>query len=215
MSRFVKLLFLSALALVSCGQDEISLPDAGGGSTSLCGDWYPGATADGGAFDFAEGGTLACHVWDSVRRDGNDGYLHLGDLYLAAAHGEVSYRSVVFVFSARNCPTCHELISALAERKSDLEAANGLFVGVARTDLLDPGSRLDLATAETVLLDEDGWPASWMLTNDAEDHFPTTVDEFTPWVAVVRLSDMRIQVLSNERFAADNLDELASLLASY
>ena len=59
--------------------------------------------------------------------------------------------------------------------------------------------------------DDDGWPADWPLTNDAEEHLPAAVDQGTPWVLVVYLSDMEVVTLTNE-YSDVNVDDLVALV---
>ena len=74
------------LALSGCGQDDITLPDAGSSAAvGECGAWYPGGGGDGGAtYGFDVGDTLPCFVWESVRigeqGDVPNAYLSMGEL---------------------------------------------------------------------------------------------------------------------------------------
>ena len=64
-------LALLSPVLVTCGQEDVVLPDMGGGaSAGECGGWYPGGGGDAGAgdeFGIEEGKILPCLVWESAQ----------------------------------------------------------------------------------------------------------------------------------------------------
>jgi hypothetical protein len=208
------LMLVPAMLLAACGQDGITLPDAGQGGGGECGPWYPGggdAGADGGA-DYAveQGKTLGCWVWESARRNAEDTYINVGEIYLAASRGDSGNKSLVIVVGSRNCTECQALVEAIVPRKDDFEDKGALMVGLCRSDLVDPGARLSLDEAEDVLVDQDGWPADWYLTNDQERHLPPQFDVLVPWVVVVRLSDMSVRQVAN--YTAETAGDLLSSL---
>lgn len=200
----------SALLVFGCGQDEVELPEAAvaGG---VCGTWYPGGSADagvdaGGEADYAvkAGAIFPCAVWESARVNGQDIYVNVGSVYLDAKHGMSDTRSFVVVVSAKNCQSCITLINAIAARKEEFEEAGAYMIVMARRDqyaMGDPDLSLDEAYAVAV---EDGWPVeSWPVINDEEYYFSSEFDTVAPWVVVVSVSDMVVQVRDTTSFVGE------------
>ena len=208
MRVFFKTAFvIASLVIVSaCGQDNITLPDGGGGTTGECGSWYPGGGGDaGGDYQFAQGSTLPCFVWESVRigpkgADPNT-YINVGELYLMAKNNDTAMlqakfgideaRALVIAISSEQCSTCPVLMGKLADDKDQLEALGAVMVGVCRHNFIDIEKYLTMEDADEVLLGEDGWLEDWHRTNDAEGHLDPS-DGIYPKLAVIRLSDMKV-----------------------
>lgn len=220
--RFAALVFLvvAAATLGACGQREAEFPDGGGGFFGgACGPGYPGSgEADAGAeveYAVAEGAVFPCALWESARLDGQDTFINVAQVFLEARHGVTAHKALVIVASARNCGPCQALTDALAARRADVEAAGALMIGMARTDLQAPGAPyFDLDEAcET--MDHEGWPMQhWHVINDAEGYLPAQLDSGTPWIVVVGLAGMEVQVVSNTAFTpnAEGVGNLISLI---
>ncbi len=224
MKAFFRTVFVVASAVIvsACGQDNITLPDGGGGGTTgECGSWYPGGGGDAGAdYQFAEGSTLPCFVWESVRigpmgAEPNT-YINVGELYLMAKNNDTAMlqakfgideaRALVIAISAENCSTCVDLTGALADDKDELEALGAVMVGVCRHDFFDTSMEtvLTMEEADEVLIEEDKWLEGWHRTNDAEGHLDPS-DSIYPKLAVIRLSDMKVVEMGT---GADYPDEV-------
>lgn len=219
-ASLIALIAFGMITLAGCGQDEVKFPDnatAGG----ECGPWYPGGgEADGGVdggteaeYAVEEGAIFPCAVWESAMLAGEETFINVGQVFLEAAHGVSDTKSIVLIISAENCSTCSTLISAMAERQGDFDGAGAFMIGMARRDLIgspdDPD--FDIDKAYEVLESED-WPVDvWHVINDAEGYVPTTYDTATPWVVIVRVSDMTVQVASNQTFST-NEDGVAEML---
>lgn len=211
----MRVFLTTALAIVlvvifsACGQDNITLPDGGGGGTiGECGSWYPGGGGDAGAdYQFAQGFTLPCFVWESVRigpvgAEPNT-YLNIGDLYLMAKNDDTAMlqakfgideaRALVVAISSEQCTNCPVLMGALAAAQDQLETLGAVMVGVCRHNFFDTSMEtiLTMEEADTVLLDDDGWLEDWHRTNDVERHMDLS-DGIYPKLAVIRLSDMKV-----------------------
>jgi hypothetical protein len=211
MRAFFQTAFVIASVVIvsACGQDNITLPDGGGGGTTgECGSWYPGGGGDaGGDYQFAEGSTLPCFVWESVRIGPKGAepntYINVGELYLMAKNNDSTMlqakfgideaRALVVAVSAEECSNCPVLMGKLAELEDDLEALGAVMVGVCRHNFFDTSmeTNLTMEEADEVLLNEDGWLEDWHRTNDAERHMDLA-DGIYPKLAVIRLSDMKV-----------------------
>jgi hypothetical protein len=206
MKRIV--LSVTAAVAVACGQGDPVFP--GEGAPAQCGDWYPGAGADAGAAEYAieVGATFPCLAWESARASHQDTYFNAGELYLAAKHGATTASALVVVLVGASCAGCQELVGALAEHRDEL--AGAFMVGAVRDDWVEETT---LDRAEEVLVDQDGWPADWLVTNDAEGHL--SADEFSgvPWVFVVRLSDMAVAAGGLGVYTDANVDDLVAFVA--
>ena len=177
------------LALSGCGQDDITLPDAGSSAAvGECGAWYPGGGGDGGVtYGFDVGDTLPCFVWESVRigeqGDEPNAYLSMGELYLMAAHEQTDLlqakfgldeaKSLVIAISAMSCSQCPDFLGAIVDLEGELNQLGAIPIGVCRHDLNDLETPLSLETADNVLLNHDHWPEDWYRTNDAEYLLPS------------------------------------------
>ncbi len=200
-------LALLSPVLVTCGQEDVVLPDmVGGASAGECGGWYPGGGGDAGAgdeFGIEEGKILPCLVWESAREGRQDTYINVGDVYLGAKHGETDTKAIVLVVSARNCPACGVLMSAIETMSDEFDAAGAMMVAMARRDLQGVAEEPDfpLNEAEQVL-EHEGWPVDqWFVINDAEGYLERTYDVGTPWVIVVDVKSMEVRSVSNEEFS--------------
>lgn len=193
----------------ACGQGDPVFPDDG--AAAECGDWYPGTSADAGAtYDIEVGETFPCLVWESVRVNHEDTYFNAGELYLEAKHGVTSTAAMVIALVGVNCAGCQELVGALAEHEAELSGA-AFMVGAVRDDFV---SETTLDQAEEVLVDQDGWPLAWMVTNDVEGHLSADEFEGVPWVFVVRLSDMEVVAGGAGVYTQNNVDELVAFVQS-
>jgi len=191
----------------ACGQGDPVFPDDG--AAAECGDWYPGASADAGAvYDIEVGATFPCLVWESARVNHQDTYFNAGELYLEAKHDVTGAAAMVVVLIGVSCAGCQELVGALAVHEAELSGA-AFMIGAVRDDWV---SETTLDHAEEVLVDQDGWPLAWMVTNDAEGHL--SADEFdgVPWVFVIRLSDMEVVAGGTGVYSAENVDDLVAFV---
>lgn len=205
----------NALLFAGCDQTAASFPECGG-TWGDCGPWYPGGEADGGpspAYAIAEGETFPCLVWEAARVDHADTWINVGELHLGIKHGVSDDKALVIILTGDGCAGCYELVQALAARQAEFEDA-AVMLGMCHGDLAAE-EPYTLDEAEQTLVEQDGWPAEWLLTNDAEQHLPIVEYQGLPWVVVVRLSDMRVMVRSNMDFAAANVDELLALIQSF
>ena len=91
----------------------------------------------------------------------------------------------------------------------DLTDLGAVAVGVCRHPLGYSENLLDLDTAETVLLDDDGWLENWHRTNDVEYHLP--LDDQYPSILIVRLSDMKVLVFTSANNFTPSTDLLPIL----
>lgn len=195
-----------------CDQTAVTLPDNSGSGGQQCGAFYPGGAADAGAageYAVAEGATFPCLVWDSVQAEGEDTWFNAGELYLEVAHGLRDEKAIVLILSGTGCPTCVEVIEAIVERQDQFEHS-AVMIGAALAAAGTQQEPFTLEGAVEQLVDVDGWPVEWMVTNDAESYL-SGYQSF-PWIAVVRLSDMQVVVHSNETYSSGNIDELATLV---
>ena len=213
MRKFIKtaLLVMTGLLLGACDQSTVHFADESSGN-GACGPWYPGGgdLDSGPGFDIEEGAVFPCLVWESVRQHKEDTWLNIGDVYLSAKHGDISAKALVIVKVGLSCAGCHDLVVALSKRQADLEPVAAMLA-LTHGDAFYPDIA-PLAEVESVIVDDEGWPAQWYLTNDAENHFSDSRLVGIPWVTVVSLKDMRVISSSNSRFAASNVDELIALI---
>ncbi|MBW2459410.1 MAG: hypothetical protein JRI68_33265 [Deltaproteobacteria bacterium] len=208
--EFLKLtsLIAATLLLTSCPQEDIELPDMGGGAAGTCGAWYPGDCSDAGTDDcygLAEGSIFPCAVWESARLAGDDTFINLGDVHLEAKHGTAGPKAIVIVVSAENCPSCTSLINAMTTKVTEFADAGAMMIGMARRDLLaDPTNEdFDLDKAESTLRAEK-WPTNdWHVINDEEDYLDTSFDVNTPWVILIGTKDMVVESAANDDFSPD------------
>jgi hypothetical protein len=205
-------LALAAALVAACDQTAVVFPDAGAAGEG-CGVWYAGGAADAGPTEYAiaEGATLPCLVWTSVRQDGSDTWWNAGEAYLEAKNGLSDKKAVVMLFSGTGCPACLELITEIANLQALFEA-DAIMIGAAVADpsMSEP---FTLDEAVDLLVGNDGWPADWMVTNDVEGYLEGY--ESFPWVVVVRLSDMQVVSHSNQTFSEANVTDLLALVQSF
>lgn len=208
-----------ALVFLSCGQQEVLLPenpDCSKGSN--CGAWYPTAESDGGAAGFDEGETFPCLVWESVRQNGGDTFLNVGEEYLKAKHSKSAIRSMVLILSAGGCPSCTSLIYAMQKRIADFEASGALVIGIIWRDLSGADLDYDLDKAERILVEQEFWPAaSWPLTNDEEEHLRDQFQEGFPRILVIQLPAMQVKSASTTAFSPDDegVSDLLQFLSAF
>jgi hypothetical protein len=200
------------LLLIGCGQDDVKFPEMAGPG-GVCGPWYPGGEGgadtgvDGGAeaeYAIAKDAVFPCAVWESARLDGQDIYIDVNSVYLDSKHGMSDTRALIIVVSAKNCNSCITLINAIADRAAQFEEAGAYMVVLARRDqyaMNDPDLTLDQAYEVAV---EDGWPVeSWPVINDEEYYFSSEFDTVAPWVVVVSVKDMVVQVRDTTSFVGE------------
>ncbi len=90
------------------------------------------------------------------------------------------------------------------------------MVGMCYKDLENPDAEdLSLDEAEEILIDIDGLPRGWFVTNE-HDKMPPSVDSGFPWVVLVRLSDMQVISVSNDKYlggegSGDILDDIDNI----
>lgn len=205
----------ATLLAAGCDQTMASFPACGGGWGD-CGAWYPGGEVDGGptsGFAIAEGETFPCLVWESARLNHADTWINAGELHLGVKHGSSTAKALVIVLTGDGCAGCYELVQAFAGSQADFDDA-AVMLGLCHGEITaeEPFS---LDEAEQTLVEQDGWPAEWLLTNDAEQHLPIVEYQGLPWIVVVRLSDMNVMVHSNMDYSAANVDELLALIQSF
>ena len=216
MTTTIKILTMLAVLIVaiSCDQQEAVFPeDLGGGNQ--CGPWYAGGSVDEAqeapVYELAEDATLPCFVWTSVRKDNTDTRLNVGELYLDVADGIETRKAMVLLISGAQCPACGELIAGMMEHKQELDEL-AVMVALNRGE---PALDLvyDLDDAVDVLVEQEGWPTDWYVTNDVENN----IDDYQsfPWVAVVRLSDMQVVSLSNSSYHGSNIPDLIDLIETF
>ncbi|MCP4674231.1 MAG: hypothetical protein GY854_01670 [Deltaproteobacteria bacterium] len=196
-----------SLVFAACGQEDVVLPDMGGGvSAGECGAWYPGGGGDAGTgdeFGIEKDKIFPCAVWESAREGGQDTYINVGDVYLGSKHAESAAKAIVIVVSARNCPTCGTLMSAIESIGDEFDAAGAMMIAMARRDLKGNPEDPDFPISEAELvLDHEGWPVEkWFVINDAEGYLERTYDVGTPWTIVVDVKSMVVRSVSNEEFS--------------
>jgi hypothetical protein len=154
------------------------------------------------------GAVFPCLAWETVRMDRRDTYFNVGELFLQAKHGVTPVTAMVVVLVGANCAGCRELVGAISERAQQF-AATAFMIGVCRDDT-SSGTTID--QVEEVLLENDGWPQGWMITNDAEGHLSS--DEFSgvPWVFVVELASMKVVAGGLGAYSEHNIDELLAVI---
>jgi hypothetical protein len=208
----IVLLAATWVLTTSCGQEEAEFPET---NAYTCGSWYPGGGggADGGVdggtddpYAVEEGAIFPCDVaWDSAMLAGADTFINVSQIYLEAKHGLTDTRAIVIVVGAEHCPTCGTLMTAMSEQVPAFNATNSVMIAMARRDLqgVADAPDFDMATAYDVLANE-GWPVDqWYSINDEEDYIPTSVDVGPPWVIIVSVKDMVVQVMANNAFATN------------
>jgi hypothetical protein len=208
-----------ALVFLSCGQQEVLLPenpDCSAGTS--CGSWYPTSGSDGGAAGFDEGETFPCLVWESARQNGGDTFLNVGEEYLKAKHSKSTIRAMVLILSAGGCPSCTSLIYAMQKRIADFEAKGALVVGIIWRDLSGADLDYDLDKAEETLVEQEFWPAAnWPLTNDEEEHLRDPFQEGFPRILVIQMADMQVRSASTTAFSPDDqgVSDLLQFLSDF
>jgi hypothetical protein len=210
----------AAVWLTACGQEDAQFPETTGVGGGACGPWYPGGEVDAGSSE--EAGQIygieqdlifPCLVWESVRLDHADTYLNISDQYLKGVHEKDGPRAMVIVVSAEQCSGCVLLQLAMSKRIDDFNSAGALMIAMARRNLLGlpDADDFDLEKADEVLTNE-GWPVQdWYITNDAEFYLDRRFDSGTPWVILVRMSDMKVISASNLEFGSND-EGVAGLL---
>jgi hypothetical protein len=214
--RFISLGVLSALLITACDQTEASFPDYTNGSGGECGSWYPGSDVDGGSsssYAVAEGETFPCFVWESARLNHTSTWINVGELFLGGKYGAIDAKAIVIPVTGSECSGCYELIQAFAARKAEFESA-AVMMAICHGGITAE-TPFSLEEAEATLIEQDGWPADWLLTNDIEEHFPIVEYQGLPWMVVVRLSDMKVMVRSNMDYSAANVGELLAEIQTY
>jgi hypothetical protein len=207
MSRFtIIVIALTALAAHGCQQQEAKISDVLGGASGDCGPWYAqgeGAADGGTVYAIDEGATFPCAVWTSVRKEGEDTWFNVGELYLEAKNGLTDKKALLLFISGQECPACFSMIEGINERKADLEA----IAEIIAVNRGEPALELvyDLDEAVDVMSDQ-GWPSDWPITNDVEDY--VLGFENFPWIVLVRLSDMQVIEMSNDKYSSSNVSAL-------
>jgi hypothetical protein len=210
----------AALLAAACGQDEVTLPDPEGAEVGECGAWYPGGAEDSGViYGSAEGDTLPCFVWDSVRAGEQipspdpatyaNAYLSMGEIFLKAREPEMSAlleaqfgvdeaKAVIFFVVADQCSGCPELLERLAASLPEMREDHAIAIGVASFDAADSdpnAAAMSLADADDLLV-SDGFDESLYRTNDPEHYLGASGSfaEGFPQIIGVRLRDMAVRV---------------------
>ena len=210
MLKILILLSVASVVVLACDQSMVQFPDADGGDQS-CGSWYPGSEADSGIeYAIETDAIFPCLVWESVRRNHEDTWLNIGELYLSAKHGEISAKALIIAKVGVSCVACHYLVVELGNARQRLEP-HAVMVALTHGNAIYP-EVISLDEAESIIVAQEGWPANWYLTNDLENHFSESEFVGIPWVTVVNLETMRVLNSSNSTFSASNVDELVSLV---
>ena len=231
------------LALAAgCGQEDITLPDAGeGGQIGGCGAWYPGGgEADAGVSYGADlGDTFNCFVWQSVRsgeQQSNadpatyaNAYLSMGEIYLKSTEPDMSAlleaqfgvpeaKAIIFAVAAENCGACPTLMGGVTASKDELLEDGIIPIGVTGLDLQSSAVNLNLVQGDKIMI-QDGFDEALYRTNDPDhllgDWF--SFDAF-PYLIGVRVSDMKVMIRStpdlyfNESQTAIDVAKLAQAL---
>ena len=79
---FFCIAWICFLATPACGQQTLVLPEATAGGA--CGEGYPPSDEGDGGIPYAleEGAVFPCLLFESVKRGGEETYLHFPDIYL-------------------------------------------------------------------------------------------------------------------------------------